>query len=329
MHDLGGGPGGGGPGGDGRGGGAAGVPDGGAGIDLVRPFLLESSGIRGRIVRLGPLLDSILTRHDYPDAVAGLLAELLALAGALSSLMKYDGVFTLQTKGDGPVNLSVADVDAAGVLRGYAGFDAARAAALPFDPAWRAMPIQPLLGQGYLAFTVDQGPDTHRYQGIVALTGESLADCLQHYFQQSEQVQTGIQVAARRGPGGWRAGCLVLQHLPEDSASSAAARSDEDAWRRAMVLQASCTPEELLAEDLPVDDLLYRLFHEEGVRVFDVRHLREGCRCSREKLEQVLLTLPRDEVEHLKVDGRIVMVCQFCNRQFLFDDDDLHALLAR
>ena len=294
----------------------------------MRPFMLESSGIRGRLVRLGPLLDTILQRHDYPEAVEALLAELLVLASALSSLLKYDGVFTLQTKGDGPVHLAVSDVSSLGVLRGYAGFEAERTAAVAPPPAGGAASVKDLLGQGYLAFTVDQGPHSQRYQGIVELNGESLADCLQHYFQQSEQVQTGILLATRREATGWKAACLVLQFLPEEDNPDQTLQQDEDDWRRAMVLQASCTPEELLDLDLPMNDLLYRLFNQEGVRVFDSRPIHDGCRCSRDKLFNVLNAISRDELEHLKVDGRIVMVCEFCNREYRFDDNDLDRLKA-
>lgn len=293
-----------------------------AGDDQIQPFILESSGIRGRLLRLGPVADGILGRHAYPPPIAGLLAELLALAGTLSSLLKFEGFFTLQTSGDGPVTTMVADVTSDGVLRGYAGFDAARLAAV--EPI--TAPVPQLLGRGHFAFTVDQGEDSERYQGIVALSGESLADCLQHYFLQSEQIQTGILLAAAQQAGAWRAAALVLQRLPEEALLAAA--DDADSWQRAMVLQASCTEAELLDPGLSAPDLLYRLFHQEGVRIFEPRPLVDGCRCSRDRLKVVLGSLPRDEVMAMRQDGQIVMTCQFCNQTYEFDAADLASIWA-
>ena len=297
-------------------------------FDLVQPFLLESSGIRGDLVRLGAVADHIVTRHAYPPPLAELLVEMLTLTAMLSSMMKYDGVFSLQTSGDGPVGVMVSDMTSEGHLRGYAGFDAARlAAAAEVKPGGAAPPgVAELLGKGHLAYTVDQGLDMERYQGIVSLSGQTLADCLQHYFLQSEQIQTGLIVASgiespARGDGAWRAAGLILQRLPEEAAGRVAdAVPDEDAWRRAMVLQASCTEAELLDPGLPVNDLLYRLFHEEGVRVFRRRPLAARCRCSRDRLEETLRSLPRAEIEDLKVDGEVVVTCEYCNRRYHFDD---------
>ena len=308
-------------------------------FDLVQPFLLESSGIRGDLVRLGAVAEHIVTRHAYPGPLAGLLVEMLTLTAMLSSMMKYDGVFSLQTSGDGPVRLMVSDMTSKGHLRGYAGFDAARLAAVVEGAAVEGAAVEAagaevaagvaaLLGHGHLAYTVDQGPDMERYQGIVALSGATLADCLQHYFLQSEQIQTGLMVASgneggARGGGTWRAAGLILQRLPEEAGR--AAPDDDDAWRRAMVLQASCTEAELLDPGLPVDTLLYRLFHEEGVRVFRRRPLVARCRCARTRLEETLRSLPRAEIEDLRVDGEVIVTCEYCNRRYCFND----AALAR
>ena len=308
--------------------------------DVVQPFALESSGIRGDLVRLGDSLDEIVSRHDYPTTLAALLGEMLALTAMQSSLMKYDGVFTLQTKGDGPVNMMVADATSEGHLRGYAGFDGGKLeSALAKHGEDGPLAIEDILGRGYLAFTVDQGDDTERYQGIVELTGNSLSDSLQHYFKQSEQIRCGLIVAAARIEGAWRAGGLILQRVPKDGGSprrshedlsSAAIEddTDEEDWRRAMILQASCTPGELLDWNLPVNDLLFRLFHEEGVRVFRRRALIARCRCSRARLEDTLRALPRAEVEDFKVDGVVVMTCQFCNEDYRYDSADLDRVYA-
>ena len=299
--------------------------------DAVQPFMLDSSGIRGDLVRLGPALDRILSGHDYPEPVARLLGESLMLAATLSSMMTYDGIFTLQVSGDGPVNVIVADATSQGHLRGYAGFDGDRlTGALTGGAAANGTgtaPIADLVGSGYLAFTVDQGAHVERTQGVVELAGETLADSVQHYFRQSEQIRTGLMVAADRVGGAWRAGGLVLQRLP-DQTPEAARDQDEEDWRRAMVLQASCTNAELLDPSLPINDLLYRLFHEEGVRVFRRRGLVMRCRCSRERLEATLRAMPRERIEELKVDGAVVATCQFCNRDYRFDGAALDRLYA-
>jgi len=294
-------------------------------VDLVQPFLLESSGIRGDLVRLGPVAGHIVTRHAYPPPLAKLLVEMLTLTAMLSSMMKYDGVFSLQTSGDGPVGLMVSDVTTEGHLRGYAGVDAERLAALVDTEAG----VAELLGRGHLAYTVDQGADMERYQGIVALSGATLADCLQHYFLQSEQIQTGLVVASGNRDGSWRAAGLILQRLPEEAAGGAIeTEPDEDAWRRAMVLQASCTDAELLDPALPVNDLLFRLFHEEGVRVFRRRPLVARCRCSRDRLAGTLGSLPRAEIEDLKIDGEVVVTCEYCGGRYHFDDAALAQIYA-
>jgi molecular chaperone Hsp33 len=181
--------------------------------DLVQPFQIEATSLRGRLVRLGPVVDTILTRHDYPEPVATLLGEAIAVAVLLAGALKYEGVFTLQTKGDGPVRLLVADVTSAGAVRGYAQYDAAQLAKAAGAKMMASVPR--LLGAGHIAFTVDQGEHTERYQGIVELQGATLAECAHHYFRQSEQLQAGIKTAIGRDPasGAWRAGGIMLQRL--------------------------------------------------------------------------------------------------------------------
>ena len=291
--------------------------------DLVQPFKIEGQAVRGRLVRLGPLVDSVLGRHQYPQAVATLLGEMLALAGALAGMLKYDGVFTLQTKGNGPIRMMVADVTSAGDVRGYAQFDADQLAGIGAGEGGVGASVPRLLGAGYLAFTVDQGSHTERYQGIVELVGATLADCVHHYFRQSEQLDAVIKVAAGRVAGSWRAGALMLQRLPPTAST---ADEVEDGWRRTLAFMASSTEAELLDPELPANDLLYRLFHEDGVRVFAPSDLRAGCRCTRERVERVLRSLPAAEVADLTVDGRIVATCEFCSAAYSFSQDEVAAL---
>ncbi len=290
--------------------------------DVVQPFQIEGPGLRGRLVRLGPAIDTVLHRHDYAPPVAALLAEALALAVALSAALKYEGIFTLQIKGDGPVRMIVADVGSDGVLRGYAEV----AGELPPEPEIMAAPVPRLVGSGHLAFTVDQGEHTERYQGIVALDGTSLAECVHHYFQQSEQFGAAMRLSAGRNDAGrWRAGAMMLQRLPDHEPIVVREERDE-AWRRAVILMDSVTGEELLDRDLAPADLLFRLFHEDGVRVFNQQVLAFGCRCSRARAERILASLPRTEVESLIVDGRVTVTCQFCNTAEAFDPDQIAAL---
>jgi molecular chaperone Hsp33 len=291
--------------------------------DLIQPFKIEGQAVRGRLVRLGPLIDAVLDRHQYPPVVAELLGEMVALAAALAGALKYDGVFTLQIKGDGPIRLMVADVTSDGDVRGYTQFDADRVASVVRTGNGGSLSVPKLLGAGYLAFTVDQGSHTERYQGIVELTGATLADCIHHYFQQSEQLDAAVKVAAGRAPGGWRAGALMLQRLPP---SAAAADEVDDGWRRTLAFMASSTPEELLDAQLAPNDLLYRLFHEDGVRVFATADLRAGCRCSRERVERVLRSLPDDDLETFKIDGLISVTCEFCSASYAFTDAEVAAL---
>jgi molecular chaperone Hsp33 len=293
-----------------------------AGADFVRPFQIEALGIRGRAVRLSGAVDEIVHKHAYPEPVARLLTEMLTVAAALASALKYEGVFTLQTKSEGAVRLMVVDVTSEGAMRGYAQFDTQAVAALPADAS-----LPRLLGGGYLAFTVDQGEDTDRYQGIVELTGHDLVECVQHYFQQSEQLKAGFKLAVVQQKGHWHSGVIMLQRLPREEQPNAAEIEDE-AWRRAMTLLASCTAKELLDEGLPIDDLLYRLFHEDGVRVFKGQALRAQCRCSRERVGSVLRSLPRDELKELETDGALEVTCEFCNSKYRFTLADLEETVS-
>jgi molecular chaperone Hsp33 len=292
--------------------------------DFVLPFHLEGAAVSGRLVRLGVSADGILSRHDYPAPIAALLGETLALAVGLAGALKYDGVFTLQTKGNGPVSFLVADVTSDGHLRAYAQFDAAR---VPADATVRpeGQSVPAWLGAGHLAFTVDQSGNTERYQGIVALEGPTLAECAHHYFRQSEQVETAIKVAVDRGRDGWRCAALFLQRLPVKGFAKDAA---DDRWREALSLMATVTGTELVDFDLPANTLLFRLFHERGVRVHDAKPLIDRCRCSEERVITMLRSFPRVEIETLTKNGAVEVSCEFCRRLYRFDDEGLDRVYA-
>jgi molecular chaperone Hsp33 len=287
--------------------------------DLVQPFQIEATSLRGRLVRLGSVVDTILTAHAYPEPVATLLGEAIVVAVILAGALKYEGVFTLQTKGDGPVRLLVADVTSAGAVRGYAQYDEALLAKVTSPSVPR------LLGAGHIAFTVDQGEHTDRYQGIVELQGATLAECAHHYFRQSEQLQAGIKTAIGRDPasGAWRAGGIMLQRLPAHGLGTFAREAQDDGWRRGMVLMSSSTAGELLAPDLSPRDLLFRLFHEDGVRVFDAHGLAAKCRCSRQRIERILRQLPAADNAEIVQDAEISVTCEFCNTRYAFARDEI------
>ena len=292
--------------------------------DLIRPFQIEHVGVRGRLVRLGPALNEILNRHGYPDLVSQLLGEAVTLSCALAGALKFDGVFTLQTKGDGPISTLLADFKSPGNLRGYAQFDAKAVQNIDADVT---PSIPRLLGAGYIAFTVDQGADTERYQGIVELEGFSLADCAHNYFRESEQIETAIVLASGRGAndGSWRGGAIMLQRLPEGDPSILARgvevgrdEASEDNWHRVVTLLASTQASELIDPDLVGDDLLYRLFHENGVRIFEPTQLRPGCRCSMKRAERILQQLPSAELQDLALEDQLIVTCEFCNASYTF-----------
>ena len=299
--------------------------------DLIQPFRIDPFALRGRLVRLGPTIDRILSQHDYPEPVATVLGEAITLAVVLAGALKYDGVFTLQTKSDGPVRLIVADVSTEGAVRGYAQYDRERldAVASPAAAKTGASPSVPaLIGTGYIAFTVDQGEHTERYQGIVELAGATLAECAQHYFRQSEQIQAGIKLSvARAGENGaWRAGGLMLQRVPPEGGYKVIADDVEDGWRRAMVLMSSATPDELVDPELSPRRLLFRLFHEDGVRVFETHPLEARCRCSRERIARILRSFPKDDIDEMRQDPVTTVTCEFCNTSYEFTPDDLAPL---
>ena len=298
--------------------------------DLVQPFRIDPFALRGRLVRLGPTIDRILSQHAYPEPVAAMLGEAITLAVVLAGALKYDGIFTLQTKGDGPIRLMVADVSTSGALRGYAQYDAAKLDAALTGATVTVLSVPRLLGSGYIAFTVDQGEDTDRYQGIVELAGATLAECAQHYFRQSEQIQAGIKLSVGRAGarGTWRAGGLMLQRVPPEGGYGVIADDVEDGWRRAMVLMSSATAEELVDPGLAPHRLLFRLFHEDGVRVYDTHPLEARCRCSRERIEGVLRLFSTDELEEMRKEGATTVTCQFCNQSYVFDEADLDRIRA-
>lgn len=296
--------------------------------NFVQTFQLESSNLRGRIVRLGGSLDNIIAAHDYPLVISHLAAETVTLALLLSSMLKYDGIFTLQAQGDGVLKMLVSDVTSDGIVRGCASFDTdhfktapVRLQAIEGGQEFRNN-LAEHFGKGYLAFTVDQKNASERYQGIVELSGASMTECVQHYFVQSEQIRTTLRIAVGRREGHWRAGGIMLQNLPENDKNMLSHAGEED-WRRANILLSTCTDEELLDPVHGADELLLCLFHEEGVRVYDKKEIKNGCRCDEGRVKNILHTMSDDDLAYIAVDGVITMTCEFCSKHYTFDFEGL------
>jgi molecular chaperone Hsp33 len=297
--------------------------------DYVLPFQIESSGARGRLVRMGPAITTILSQHAYPEPVSNLLGEAMTLTAMLGAALKIDGKFILQTRSEGPVTFLVAHYYAPGNIRGYASFDEAA-----FEEA--AQGGEKLLGDGHLAMTIDQGPDMERYQGIVPLAGGNISEAADLYFRQSEQLPTFIKIAIARqyeagkgdnpGSWSWRAGGLMVQRLTNEGGSRQTNGHDaDDAWTRAQLLAATVEDHELLDPMLEPERLLYRLFHEERVRAFDATSISAFCQCSHERVEQMLASFSPEEIEEMAEEGRVQVTCEFCNSRYDFAAAELAA----
>jgi len=286
--------------------------------DLILPFQADQADVVGRLVKLGPTVDTILSRHDYPEPVSQLLGEAVALTALLGAALKFEGKFILQASTDGPVDLLVADYQVPGGLRGYARFSPERLAEL--GPEGR------LLGEGHLAMTIDRGAETERYQGVVPLEGETLTEAADTYFRQSEQLPTFIRLAVARhyragtsGAWTWRAGGLLMQKLTREGGRASASEFEEEDWTRARALAETVEDHELLDPLLPPDRLLYRLFHEEQVRAYRAIPLESYCSCSRERVEELLRRFSAEDLADMVVDGEVWVTCEFCNSRYRFD----------
>ena len=303
--------------------------------DAILPFEVGALDLRGRVVRLGPALDDILSRHDYPAPISKLLGEAIVLTVLLGSALKFEGRFILQTKTDGPVRMLVADYRSPGKVRACAQFDPSALGGVQEKST-----AGHLLGRGHLAMTIDQGVDMNRYQGLVALTGGSLEEAAHEYFLRSEQIPTKVRLAVGEelrasisGPRHrWRAGGMLLQFLPKKAERMRGPDLDpgdapegttphvvpaDDAWIEGQTLVATVKDVELIDPDLSSERLLYRLFHEHGVRVFKSSDVEAKCSCSRDSVTNMLKSFSKDDRDHMIQDGVISVTCEFCNSKYV------------
>lgn len=279
--------------------------------DLAAAFQIEGWPVRGRLVRLGEAIDAILSAHAYPEPVAALLGEACALAALVGSSLKFEGRLIVQAQGDGPVRFVVADYDTQGHLRGYCRFDEAEVEAA--SRGFSRPGARTLLGQGVFVMTLDRGPDFERTQGITPIEGESLSLAAEHYFEQSEQVPTKVRLAVGSvstgyGPS-WRAGGALIQLIAGDAARG----STEEVWDRSRALFQTLADDELIDPTVSPETLLFRLFHEDGVRLEDARPLKAQCRCSKERIAAVLTSFSEeDRAGMVEPDGKIHVTCEYC-----------------
>jgi molecular chaperone Hsp33 len=316
--------------------------------DVVLPFAVEPLDVRGRVVRLGASVDTILARHRYPDAVARVLGEAAALTVLLGSSLKFEGRFQLQTKSDGPIEMIVVDYDAPDRLRATARFDKDRVEAL----GQGAVKTSELLGSGFLAMTIDQGSERSRYQGVVALEDQGFEEAAHQYFRQSEQIPTRVRLAVAEqfeaGRRSYRAGGLLIQFLPTSPdrmrqgdlapgdipeghpSNDLLPPAEDDAWVEAKSLVETVEDHELIDPAVSSERLLYRLFHERGVRVFEGQAIHEECRCSTDRIMSMMRRFsPEDRRDMVGDNGRIGITCEFCSRVYDLDPADVEAEIAQ
>jgi len=292
--------------------------------DLLHRFIFDDADVRGELVTLGDSYTNVLSHNNYPPAIQKLLGEFLAAISLLSSTLKFDGTIILQARGDGPIATIMAECNHHNSLRGIVRMndDVVLSDSLSLKGN-----LQQLLGKGVLFITIEPKREENfsgkleRYQGIVPMDSENLAACLEHYFQQSEQLATRLWFTANAS----NASGLLIQALPEQLNTDAAINQDH--WDTIIALSETITPDELLELDHP--SILYRLFNEQNVRVYDPRSLHFGCSCSRERSANALIALGASEVESLLLEkGSIDIDCQFCNQHYHFEPSDIRKLLG-
>ena len=302
--------------------------------DVIVPFRTVASGISGRLVRLGPLVHDLLSRHDYPAPVAAVMGEAFALTALLGSTMKHEGRLIVQTRTDGPLGFFVTNYQVPGMIRGYGKHNPD---VIKGDSAFDAIDHGELLGSGHLALTIDPGGDMDRYQGIVAMEGTPLSDAALNYFRQSEQLPTFIRLTVAQSVTNddtpqWRAAGIMVQHVapdggkppPENAPDDFLLGDDDDHWQRVAALAATVEDHELLDPLLTPERLLFRLFHEEGVRVMDDQALSSFCQCSRDRVTDFLATFGRDQLDDLRTpDGGVSVTCEFCKTEYRYSKSEI------
>lgn len=292
--------------------------------DIVTAFQLEGRAVRGRVLRSSETLNAILSAHNYPEPVARILGEAVMLAALVGDALKFNGRLIVQASGNGPLSFVVADYTAGKGVRGFASMNREAVEEAIRTSTTHVPMIATLLGKGSFAMTIDRGSDVNQYQGIVPLEGQSLAQSAEHYFAQSEQTPTKIRLAVgeiwdEAGNKSWRGGGALIQALAPDDTRGAV----EDDWEHALALFSTVEDAELLDPALTTGQLLYRLFNEDGVRLFEATALKRHCSCVRERLARIIASFPKEDQVHMQVDGEVVMTCEYCNRDWIFTPEEV------
>lgn len=292
--------------------------------DIVAGFQVEGRTVRGRICRFGPTLDKILSAHAYPEPVARLLGEAVIIAALVGDALKFDGRLIVQANGSGPIRFIVAEFVSGEGVRGFAKIDRDAVDAVLADNPPAGALMQDLLGEGYFAMTLDYGPDKDQYQGVVPLEGASLSEVAESYFAQSEQTPTRLRIAVgqswKEGEDRvWRGGGALLQSVAGDETRGSA----EGDWDHVRALFETIEDAELLDPDLSAGGLLYRLFNEDGVRLFEATPVARRCSCEHERLLGIVAGFPPEDRAEMETGGEIVMTCEYCNKDWRFGLDEV------
>lgn len=284
--------------------------------DFSARFVIEAHPVHGRLVRLGATLDQILGAHDYPEPVANLLGEACVLAVLVGASLKFEGRMILQAQGDGCVRYVVADYDTRGGVRGFCRYDEDELNALMAANAgsFQSLGAQALLGKGTFIMTLDPEGQMERYQGVTPIEGESLSLCAEHYFAQSEQVPTQVKLAVAQDSGRWRAAGMMIQAIAADET-----RGDtRESFQHIRALFETLGEEELTDFELGAERLLYRLFHEDGVRLSPAKAVFRLCRCTQDRVEELVSSFSAEEQSDMReADGKVHITCEYCSRTFL------------
>lgn len=289
-------------------------------FDIVLPFHLQHSAIRGRLVRLDEAMRTIIRQHNYPDIVNDYLSQVTALSLAIINCFKFDGMFTLQISGNGPIRLLVVNVNSQGHIRACARYNDQQLQELSTESEKK---IHHVFGQAHMMFTITPTNGENEYQGIVELSGSTLAECTNHFFRQSEQLETGIVVTSGRQNDQLTSAALMIQRLPLNSNITPEEREEEDdRWIHALSVTGSVSKRELLDRQLSNEDLLHRLFWEEGAIVSQGKPYIAQCHCSETKIFDMLNTFSAEDRHDMVKDDKISVTCEFCNQSYHFTEND-------
>ncbi len=299
-------------------------------FDKCISFYINDGAFLGRFVRFDNVINTILEKHSYPLPVSGALAESCTLGGLLSGLLKYEGLFTLQTKSSGPIDMVVVDVTSDGKMRACANFNAEhlKKAQTLRKTEGEIEETPNLLGNGYLAFTVDQGNKEQMYQGIVDLQGKTLSDCAMRYFKMSEQIETYLQLyvkAPDNNNSQWQTAGIILQKVANEGGKDIFATEEEqaEAWNEALIFAKSLQIDEIFNNDITIEDILHRLYHNNKLVISAEKNYIFGCRCSREKLLHTIQSFSKEEINSMVKNNKITAECHFCSEKYVFEKGEV------